>query len=516
MKTRTSSGRSTSRIFPTPNCESSRRQFGDWLKQKYGSLEKTLAAWEGVRLPRDRPDEGRIAFRPLWNIANERKARDKDTARFLLESQRGFYDATYKYLRSLGFQGLITASNWTTASQGILGPLEKYSYTSTDFIDRHGYFSCLAKGENSEWSIREGHTYADRSALRFDPEQPGKPKEFAHPASDPQYGGKPSMISETTFNRPNRYRSEAPLFYAAYGALQDSDAIVHFAQDSPTWAVKPGYFMQPWTLMTPAMMGQFPAAALIYRNGLVEPGAVLVDLDLNLEDLFSLKGSPLHQAAALDDLRRKDTSGHSAGRDATAIDPLVHFAGRVTVDFTAKPGQVTLRDLAPFVQRDAQVVTSTHGQLRLDYGQGVLRIDAPSAQGVSGNLKIAGRVRLGDLTIESPLELGHVVAVSLDGVPIVRSRKILLQAMSEEKPAGFRTEAGAGGTKRIVSLGSDPWLVREIAGNVAFHRPDAKDLRVRPLDPNGMPREVMGRGDGFRLEPKTLYYLLTTSTVSEP
>ena len=80
------------------------------------------------------------------------------------------------------------------------------------------------------------------------------------------------MISETTWNRPNRYRSEAPLFYAAYGALQDSDAIVHFALDSADWSVKPGFFMQPWTLMSPAMMGQFPAAALIYRKGLVEPG----------------------------------------------------------------------------------------------------------------------------------------------------------------------------------------------------------------------------------------------------
>ncbi|SIN74229.1 hypothetical protein SAMN05444166_0577 [Singulisphaera sp. GP187] len=505
----------TDRNLPDPELRILESRFGDWLKHKHGFLEQALAAWEGVRLPRDRPDEGRIAFRPPWNIANERKARDKDTARFLLESQRGFYEATYKNLRTLGFRGLITASNWTTASQAILGPLEKYSYTSTDFIDRHGYFSCLAKGENSDWSIRNGHTYADRSALRFDPEQPGKPKEFAHPASDPQYGSKPSMISETTFNRPNRYRSEAPLFYAAYGALQDSDAIVHFAQDSPTWAVKPGYFMQPWTLMSPAMMGQFPAAALIYRNALVKPGAVLVDLDLNLEDLLSLKGSPLHQAAALDDLRRKDANGHSAGPATTEIDPLVHFAGRVTVDFTDKPGHVNLKNLAPFVQRDAQVVTATHGQLRLDYGQGILQINAPSAQGLSGNLRKAGRVRLADLTIESPLELGHIVAVSLDGAPIVRSKKILLQAMSEEKPAGFQTVAEADGTKRIVSLGTDPWLVREIAGNVAFHRPDAKDLRVSPLDSNGIALEATGRGDGFRLEPKTLYYLLTALNPSQ-
>jgi hypothetical protein len=363
--------------IPDPELRILEHQFAEWLNRKYGTLEKALLTWGGDRLPRDKAAEGRIAFRPLWNIANERKARDQDTARFLLESQRGFYDQTYKYLRSLGFKGLITASNWTTASEAILGPLEKYSYSSGDFIDRHGYFSCLAKGENSEWSIREGHTYADRSALRFDAEQPGKPKEFSHPTADPQYGGKPSMISETTFNRPNRHRSEAPLFYAVYGALQDSDAIVHFAQDGPTWSVKPGYFMQPWTLMTPAMMGQFPAAALIYRKGLISPGAVLVHLNLNLDDMFSLKGSPLHQAAALDDLRRKDVRGGAARLPSAAIDPLVHFAGRVTVDFGDRPGNAAISDLNKFIDRGKQVVTSTHGQLRLDYARGVLLINAP-------------------------------------------------------------------------------------------------------------------------------------------
>ena len=41
------------------------------------------------------------------------------------------------------------------------------------------------------------------------------------------------MISETTFNRPNRYRSEAPLYYAAYAALQDSGAVVHLRSTGP-------------------------------------------------------------------------------------------------------------------------------------------------------------------------------------------------------------------------------------------------------------------------------------------
>ena len=99
-------------------------------------------------------------------------------------------------------------------------PLEKGSCATGDFIDRHGYFSVTHQGENAEWSIRNGHPYADRSALRFEAGTPGKPKQFVHPAMDITHDGKPSMISETTWNRPNRYRSAAPLYFACYGALQ--------------------------------------------------------------------------------------------------------------------------------------------------------------------------------------------------------------------------------------------------------------------------------------------------------
>src|SRR5205823_11333645 len=145
-----------------------------------------------------------------------------------------------------------------------------------------GYFGCLNKGDAAEWSIRDGHTFIDRSALRFEPEQPGKPKDFVNTIMDIHYDGKPSMVSEMTFNRPNRFRSEAPLYYACYGALQGSDCIVHFACDGTQWSVKPGYFMQPWTMMGPATVGQFPAAAMIYRKGLIATGDLLADLDLKV------------------------------------------------------------------------------------------------------------------------------------------------------------------------------------------------------------------------------------------
>jgi hypothetical protein len=267
--------------------------------------------------------------------------------------------------------------------------------------------------------------------------------------------------------------------------------------------------MQPWTLMSPAMTGQFPAAALIYRKGLVSAGEILVDLDLALPDLFDLKGTPLPQDANFDDLRAKDVPTGTALKPGDVIDPLVHYAGRTNVNFVPKgPAKARMKDVSRLIDRKRQVVTGAGGQLRLDYGKGVLTIDAPSAQGASGSLLGAGKVDLKDLAIAPRMDLGHIVAVSLDGRPLATSSRILLQVMSEEKSAGFRAEP-AGPLKKIASIGHDPWMVREFEGVVRFKRADAEDLKVAALDANGDAAERVGSASEIRLRPRTLYYLIT-------
>ena len=102
-------------------------------------------------------------------------ARDQDTAQFLLDSQRAFYEETVQFLRDWASKGVITASNWATADPAVLGPLEKLSYTVGDFIDRHGYLNCTAQGpECGMVDPRRAHLCRSQP-LRFDAETPGKP-----------------------------------------------------------------------------------------------------------------------------------------------------------------------------------------------------------------------------------------------------------------------------------------------------------------------------------------------------
>jgi hypothetical protein len=326
---------------------------------------------------------------------------------------------------------------------------------------------------------------------------------------DPHYDDKPSMISETTFSRPNRYRSEAPLYFAAYGALQDSDCIVHFAFDGSHWSVKPGFWMQQWTVMTPAMMGQFPAAALIYRRGLIATGKLLAEINLNKTDLFHLKGTPLPQDAALDELRLKDVPENGEIKPGQRIDPLIHYAGRVAVRFVTEPATTTVTDLAPFVDHGKKTVLSSSGELRLDYGKGILTLNAARVQGASGALKLAGATDLQDLSVSSDLELGHIVAVALDDQPLAKSTRILLQVMSEERETNHETEPVSANVKRIVNIGKNPWQVKDVSGVVRFKRPDAAELKVDALDLNGYRgKSTALAGNEIKLQPATIYYLI--------
>jgi hypothetical protein len=221
-----------------------------------------------------------------------------------------------------------------------------------------------------------------------------------------------------------------------------------------------------------------------------------------------LEGTPLPQDAALDELRLKDLPSGLAIKLGQRLDPLLHYAGRAEVRFVETAGATKVSDLRPLIDHGAQTVTSSTGELKLDYGRGVLTINAARAQGVSGLLKDAGKVETRDLLIASEMELGHIVAVSLDEQPLAKSSKILLQVMSEEKGSGFQTETAGGDLKRIVNIGADPWLVKELQGTVTFKRADAAQLRVTALDFNGYPEENAGSAERLKLRPKTVYYLV--------
>ncbi|MFN0069514.1 MAG: hypothetical protein ACKVYV_18000 [Limisphaerales bacterium] len=461
-------------------------QFGDWLLMRYPGL--TLAQiksqkWANLGVGHDNFAAGRAGFRPLWNLFNERRPRDRDTAEFLTELMTRFHRRTFSYFKDeLGFRGLVTCSNWKTASPQYLDPLDKLANDVGDFFDRHGYFGGLHEGPNSAWNIEAGQSFDDLSALKFRGPA-GSGDDFANPIFDLIYSGKPSVISEINWPEPNRFRADMALVGAAYAALQGTDAVMWFAAGAGTWDGLPGKF----SIQTPGVLGQFPAAALIYRQGLVRTAPRVVDLDLNIADLQALKGTPLPAPQNFDQLRGGDVPPGGVITNVGAVDSLAFLVGRVGADFVTNAPASRVTDLSPWLDRTNRVARSHTGELAWHWGAGRLEINAPAAQGVAGFLGAAGRIELADVVIESPLEYGAIVVVALDGKPISESAKLLVQVAGEERPHQWATDRPAG-KRSITNRGTLPLMVRHYAGQVAWKRPDAAGLTATPLDHNGYRR----------------------------
>lgn len=69
---------------------------------------------------------------------------------------------------------------------------------------------------------------------------------------------------------------------------------------------------------TPTVLGQFPAAALMYRRGYLKEAETLVYEVLSLDDLYDFKGSAGFTAQNLDELRKADVPKGGVARGGTS------------------------------------------------------------------------------------------------------------------------------------------------------------------------------------------------------
>lgn len=484
--------------------------FGEWLEARHGSIEKAYEAWGGVREAGDDPGSGRVDLYGAWEMttqgieANPRKAaRVSDQVRFLTENMRGFYEKAIRHFRKeCRYEGLVSCGNWHVADPAKLDALERYCYTAGDVIDHHGYFDHGHTGDAASWSVRPGQEFTSQSAIRL---------EHPNPIPYVETDGYPHIISEVGWPMPNAYRSEFTFLASAYGALQGLDGIFSFAIGSEGWDERAGKF----ALSTPATLGCFPAAALAYRRGYVQEAPTVVLDRLALEDLLSLKGSGVFAAGALDRFRAEDIPPGEERRGAVeGIDPLTFYVGRVARSFAGKPAESVRRGVGDRIDREAKVVRSITGELALDYGRGVVTLDAPRAQGAAGFLGRVGPVKLGRATIEMKNDYGAITVVAMDDLPLERSRKILVQCMTVEQFHGFRASGPGNFGGRIEDVGSAPIGVERFQAVVTLRLEGAAPPAVVACDEHGYPTDrrvaTSGGPEAFAvtLDPTSPYHVV--------
>jgi hypothetical protein len=505
------------------------KQFGDWLARKYGSPAQAGSAWGGAavtatgKLIADDPARGVFGFYHLYDFTTRapkppagKARRMADQLEFLTETMRAFNQDIVNYLRNdLGCRQLVNCGNWRTADPTLLEDAERYSYTPGEVIAVNRYFAAPHLGPRNGWAEQAGDRYANASVLE-------EPREL--PVGLKQVRGKPMVLSESSWVTPNNCQSEGAFLVAAYQSLNGVDTFYWFATGTTEWTppMSANGFARDtlgkWVIATPDQLGQFPAAAWLFRRGLVRRGEPVVVEHRPPADLWARKPPVIAEDPGFDPNRDAGDTAARAGR--TAVDPLSFLAGPVEVVYGGDAADTRVADLSKLIDRSAKVVRSVTGELALDYGRRVATLAAPQAQGVCGFLKGAGgRFDLGAVTVESGNDYAAVLAVSLDGRPLAESGKVLIQVGTRSRPTGWQDRPETLEVKgqppapglEILNIGTAPWMVENTEGAVAVK--NSTLTRATLLDANfNAAADVPVRRDGgalrLTLPPHAMYVVL--------
>ncbi len=499
--------------------------FGDFLKRKYGSLEKAFeryttyeSAWD-LR-GEDNVERGTAGLLQMWFFtrdARDRAARWNEPTRRRMDDQLEFYTELMRtfnqqletFLRDeLGCRQLINAGNWKTVDPVLCCDAERYSYTANQIIGKNAYYSSLHAGINTGWQILDQQVYTNWSALK---------RPYFWPLNVKQPAGHPTMIFESLWVPPNLYAAEGPLVVAGQLSLTGVDSFYWFASGGEEWGASDG----KWAYNTPMQMGLFPATSLAFRRGYIaQADEPIVYEERSLDDLWQQK-TPLIAETETYDPNRDQGEMPVNSAVSTPVDPLAFCVGpvRVRCGGSAANNRVSEK-LAGLIDKEARILTSVTGQIRTDYGQGLYSVNAPKCQAAAGFLAAQPEIVLGDVTIRSRNAYGSVVLVPLDDRPLNQSRQILVQAGTVARPAGWiarRRAVAAGGELldglQILRKGSEPVLVENIQVQVEIANSSVRTATA--LDVNGMPLDqpvaVQHHGDRLlvTLPPQTLYTIVS-------
>lgn len=496
------------------------QEFAAWLRQKHGDRAALAAAWGGELAAGDDPAAA-VALAPLPDLGIGVKSglvgghgpqRKEATVAFLQALQERADASFTQHLRTLGLKVPINGTNLT------FSPAELYAQRVNDLTSHNAYFDHVSQLGDGKLGFRNRpQPLLDLLA--------GERELETHIAAA-HLAGRPVTSTETDTMFPQEWRASYGLATPATAALQDWDAVMHYCYMGGwgyTWDVAEqarGVLQPTVEFNDPALAGLFPAAAMIYLRGDVAPAKARVQVvygDGERTSTRPLSGRGPFPFSYLTNVARVDSAfGAPTGAPAAVVG--ARPAGTPGAGWSEGDPVAAVRALDAELKKagvipadrglQGQALVSDTGELRKDWGRGVISIDSPRSQGVTGFPGAAG-VRLRDVAITMPKGgFATVIASSLDGAPIATSRKLLLTTVGRAENDGMEVSYGemvkapdgsAIGERMVVKRTSPPGQVRiepvqvriELPGRSATVTPLAGDLQA-----SGAPRAAVPAGAG--------------------
>jgi hypothetical protein len=451
--------------------------------------EEELDALWNAWLAKNRTPEQVAALRRLAGVAagapvprlSARDTRDAPRERyqaemaFFMELENGFYQDMAAYLKSaLGVKVPITG----TADHG------------------HSSSAYPMMAALSKLDIVDGHVYW---------QHPGSPPPVNTPMiNDPlhstivqlsrtAFAGQPYTVSEVNHPFPNDWAAEGIPILAAYGSLQDWDAIILYTFEpkrDPAW--KP-YVGDPFDIsLDPVRMTQMAAGALTFLRGDVQPARRVVERSYSRDQVLESRR-----------LGREEQPYFTPGfplslplRSAVRVRSLDGTQAAFPPAAESNPIRSDTGQLAWYTTPDAGAVT----------------VDTERTQALIGFTRTA-LGPLSNLSAGLSTQFAGLTLASLDGKPISGSSRLLLTAGSRVTNTGLKWNEAR---TRAANQGESPSLIEPVAGAVSLRNlRGAKSVAAQPLDgagrPLGAPLAASRTAAGWSLllgDPVTTWYVI--------
>ena len=271
-----------------------------------------------------------------------------------------------------------------------------------------------------------------------------------------------------------------------------------------------------WVINTPQLMGNFPAAALMYRKGYIKRAKPVVQENRSLEDIWKRRNPIIAESPTYDPNRDKTISTHSNIKDG--VNPLAFLVGPVVVKYDADSRQSRVTDLDKFIDENTKNIRSITNEVKWDYNKGICTINSPHAQGATGFLNKENQIQLTDTTINTTNDYITILVVSLDEKPIATSQKILIQAGTIARPKDWSQKPVTWQDKdkkthtgfEVTNYGKAPWAIEENQLTITIRNRNIK--KATALDMNHLPSgnvKLNRTGSKVKCEmPKDTMYLI--------
>jgi hypothetical protein len=308
--------------------------------------------------------------------------------------------------------------------------------------------------------------------------------------------GKAYTVSETNNPFPSDYNGEGIPIDAAYGALQDWDAVMFYTFEpkaDPAW--KP-YVGDPYDVsLDPVKMPELAAGALMFLRGDVEKARIVVERSYSEKQVFDSMILPASE-------RPYFTPGFPLYL------PLEH---EVRISSLDGPATQTFPQVAapdPIVSDTRQLAWYTSPE-----HTGLVTIDTPRTQALIGFVRANGKA-VSNLAAQVENTFCTIQLSSLDDKPIAQASRLLLIAGGRVENTGQQWNSAE---TAVTNWGNAPTLIEQVKGSITLSGLEgARGVQVQPIDGAGQPMGAFIKatqlGDSWKIplgETVTTWYEIT-------